>query len=582
MRIIMPVEFSRIVRDVERLIAVEKYSLQGVVDGDKLLVVGFSEGSVNAYLYDGGETVKLNREPINSVLDPHYGVGRVILVRDVSKGAEQHALFKVNTSRPGEEQRLEAVKPMRILSGVDTGEAVVFTGATEDRVALYALDGGGLRELARLPGFGFVSDIRGDLIAGLGFFGGGRVSLFTSNLSSGGLRVFDSGEGSFSSASISPGMKVTAGLETAREARLVTVDPRDGSVEDLELPSKDFSSYRPTAITWLGYLPDGRLAVVARREGRSAVFIDGERVEAPQGNHGRVVLWRGKLVTSHTSLSTPPRIVSLPSGEPLLEGGLPEDLRRSIAGSRLVWVESFDGSRVPTYVLESGRAPTPGPTVVLVAGGPFAEDSDSWDTFAASLAAAGFHVVMPNYRGSTGYGEEWRLKIIGDPCGGELEDVSAAARWARESGLASELYIMGYSYGGYMTLCALTMKPGLFKAGVAGASVVDWEEMYELSDAAFRNFIEQLTGGSREIMRSRSPINHVDRIKEPLALIHPQNDSRTPLKPLLRLMGELLARGKTFEAHIIPDAGHAINTMEDAVKILLPAVFFLATQRERR
>ncbi|BAN90440.1 alpha/beta hydrolase family protein [Aeropyrum camini] len=577
----MTAEFSRMVSDIERLIAVEKYGVQGVVDGDKLLVIGFREGSVNAYVFDGAEAERLNREPINGVLDPGYGVGRVILVRDVSRGAEKHALFKVDPSKPGSEERLGAVEPMRILSGVDTGEAIVFTGATEEKVALYALEGDVLRELASLPGFGFVSDVRGDLIVGLGFFGGGRVSLFTSSLSTGGLRKVESKEGSFTAAAISPGMEIVAGLETAREARIVRVDPGEASIVELELPSTDIAQYKPMAITWLGYLPDGSLAVVARREGRSAVFIDGRRVEAPPGNHGKVVLWRGRLVTSHTSLSTPPRIVTIPSGEAILEGRLPGDLRSSLAASRFVWVVSFDGSRVPTLVLESGRAPKPGPTVVLVHGGPFAEDSDSWDTFATSLAATGFHVVMPNYRGSTGYGDEWRLRIIGDPCGGELEDVAAAARWARESGLARELYIMGYSYGGYMTLCALTMKPGLFKAGVAGASVVDWEEMYELSDAAFRNFIEQLTGGSREIMRSRSPINHVDRIREPLALIHPQNDSRTPLKPLIRLISELQARGKTFEAHIIPDAGHAINTMEDAVKILLPAVFFLYTQREK-
>jgi dipeptidyl aminopeptidase/acylaminoacyl peptidase len=210
-----------------------------------------------------------------------------------------------------------------------------------------------------------------------------------------------------------------------------------------------------------------------------------------------------------------------------------------------------------------------------VHGGPFAEDTDSWSIFASALAVSGFHVIMPNYRGSTGYGEEWRAKIIGDPCGAEMEDIASAARWALDKGLASRVYIMGYSYGGYMTMCSLVKKPGLYKAGVAGASVVDWEMMYELSDAAFKQFIDVIFAGRRDLWRERSPVNFVENLRDPLCIIHPQNDSRTPLKPVLRFMERALELGKSFEAHIAPDIGHAINTVDDVIKILLPAILFL-------
>jgi dipeptidyl aminopeptidase/acylaminoacyl peptidase len=141
--------------------------------------------------------------------------------------------------------------------------------------------------------------------------------------------------------------------------------------------------------------------------------------------------------------------------------------------------------------------------------------------------------------------------------------------------LADRLFIMGYSYGGYMTLWAMASKPDLYECGVAGASVADWEEMYELSDAIFRFFIETLFAGSRELLRERSPISRVDGVKKPICIIHPQNDTRTPLKPVIRFMSLMLEKGKTFEAHIIPDMGHVVNTVDDAMKILLPAILFL-------
>ncbi|MEM1858603.1 MAG: prolyl oligopeptidase family serine peptidase [Desulfurococcaceae archaeon] len=159
--------------------------------------------------------------------------------------------------------------------------------------------------------------------------------------------------------------------------------------------------------------------------------------------------------------------------------------------------------------------------------------------------------------------------------GGDLEDVVAVTKWALETGLASKVLIAGYSYGGYMTLWAMSNEPELYDCGVAGASVVDWEEMYGLSDAVFKAFIDVLFAGKRELLRERSPINKAPNITRPLCIIHPQNDSRTPLKPALRLLSLLLERGKSFEAHIVPDLGHAINTVEDAMKILLPMVSFL-------
>ena len=125
-------------------------------------------------------------------------------------------------------------------------------------------------------------------------------------------------------------------------------------------------------------------------------------------------------------------------------------------------------------------------------------------------------------------------------------------------------------------MCSLTRKPGLYRAGVAGASVVDWEMMYGMSDAALKKFIELISNNKRELWRERSPIAYVDGLSDPLCIIHPQNDTRTPLKPVLKFMELASEKGKGFEAHIAPDMGHAVSKVDDLIKILLPAALFLA------
>ena len=134
---------------------------------------------------------------------------------------------------------------------------------------------------------------------------------------------------------------------------------------------------------------------------------------------------------------------------------------------------------------------------------------------------------------------------------------------------------MGYSYGGYMTLWTMVSRPGVFKCGAAGAAIADWEEMYELSDALFKRFIEILFAGRKELLRERSPITRVESLKDPLCIVQPENDTRTPLKPILNFVRRLHELGKRFELHVVPEMGHVINTVDDAIKVLLPMLLFI-------
>ena len=119
--------------------------------------------------------------------------------------------------------------------------------------------------------------------------------------------------------------------------------------------------------------------------------------------------------------------------------------------------------------------------MMLVHGGPTWLDLDRWHPEVHAYVDAGFAVGLVNYRGSIGYGREWRDALIGDIGGPELEDVNAGLRDLVERGIAdpTRAVIAGYSWGGYVTLLELGKHPELWICGVAGVPVGDYETAYE-------------------------------------------------------------------------------------------------------
>jgi len=574
---------STLVRILEELVETPIYSLVGVVNGGRLLVYSNEGGFASLHLVDpiSGGKVRLTRDPILWVAEPPLGSTRVVWTRDVSRGRELQVLYQSDVVKASEEP-LAPMEPLRIFGVADDGSKVAFTGATVEDVAVYIARKGSIEKVCRLPGFAFVSDVEGDLVVGFGALSGNPFSmeLFILDISTGDLRVYTPKPGSINKNPVIVDRSVVfeSNAFNPKRNELLALDVETLEVRSVTFKYGDYAVYAPVEHP-IFKVQEGVWVVVGKREGRTKLFLDGRLVETPEGFISGVSYYGGRVYLSYSSLRTPPKVleVDVASGgsRVILESRLPDSVAGAFGDVKFSYISSKDGVSVPVYIIESKLAGRPGPTVVYVHGGPWAEVADSWNTIIASLVATGFNVVAPNFRGSTGYGESFRILDIGDPGGGDLEDVATASKWAWESGLADRLFIMGYSYGGYMTLWALANKPELYECGVAGASVADWEEMYAMSDAIFRLFIETLFAGNKELLRERSPISKVDRIEKPVCIIHPQNDTRTPLKPVLKLINAMLDKGKNFEAHIVPDMGHVVNTVEDAMKILLPAILFL-------
>ncbi len=574
-------EFSKLLKTIEEIVRAPLFSVVGYAR-EKLVYVTTQEGSRSLWILNikTGEKIKI-ADDIIGISDIVHDSPYLIYTIDIAKGKEQHKAFIVNIDKM-ERYEVEAITPRRITSIVFDGEKFALSSSTMDKLDMWIIKPDGSAEKVYEANYiFFATSIKGNVIAGQGILKGNPKSqeLFIFDIPSGDFRIYTPREGSTNKSPRVFNDKILFSTTAFGPEKLVLLDIKREEIIEPEFGHDEYKKYEFIEYLNFDWTPDGKIWFIGLRDGRTKVFYDGRLVPTPEGFATNLVLVDDKAYVTWSSLTTPYRIleVNLKTGEikTLLGTELPEEIRKSLGGAKHIRYKSFDGLEIPAFVIENPRIEKPGPVVVYVHGGPWANVSDSWNRMIASIVACGFHVIAPNFRGSTGYGEEFRRMDIGDPGGGDLEDVAHAAKWVKENNIASKIAIMGYSYGGFMTFLATVKKPDLWTAGVAGAGITDWEELYELSDALFKKFVEVLFAGKRELLKERSAITYIKNLKAPLCIIHPQNDSRTPLKPVLKYVSKLLEMGKSFELHVIPDIGHLILRVEDAVKILFPAIVFL-------
>ena len=213
---------------------------------------------------------------------------------------------------------------------------------------------------------------------------------------------------------------------------------------------------------------------------------------------------------------------------------------------------------------DSGRAPV----IVSVYGGPGPQMvADSWtetvDLRAQMLAQQGFVVLKVDNRGSARRGLAFEAPIAGRMGQIEVRDQVEGVRWLETLGFAdtSRVGIYGWSYGGYMTLMALTTAPDVFKAGVAGAPVTFWEGY----DTAYTEKYMGTPQENPQGYRLGSPLSHVDRLRGTLLVIHGMIDENVHFRHTARLMQSLIDAGKPFETLLYPNERHMPRSEHDLV-----------------
>lgn len=195
-----------------------------------------------------------------------------------------------------------------------------------------------------------------------------------------------------------------------------------------------------------------------------------------------------------------------------------------------------DGLEIPAYLtLPPGktRADGPFPVIVMPHGGPEARDNASFDWWPQAYAKAGYAVIQPNFRGSSGYGPEFRDSGFGEFGGKMINDIVDAANWAESEGLAKNgsVCVVGASYGGYAALMSGLNSSGKVSCVVAVSPVTDiFGHManYETNSAGYQYWARYVGGdkfSAPDMRKSVTPAARTSEYSVPVMILHGKSDS---------------------------------------------------------
>jgi len=300
---------------------------------------------------------------------------------------------------------------------------------------------------------------------------------------------------------------------------------------------------------------------------------------------------RSKLLIVTENENTPPTyyIYDVEAGTVASIGTAYEALSTGeLRPRRLTTYTARDGTDIEAYLtLPEGEGSFP--TIILPHGGPKSRDNGGFDYFAHFLASRGYAVLQPNFRGSSGYGQDWEEAGYGGWGRGIMQtDVTDGAQHLIDTGLADpeRICIVGASYGGYSALAGATFTPDLYACSAAIAPVTDIASMMRFSRDRFganhwfvSSWREQFTGDGEnrnsDILRDLSPIQHVEDITIPILLIHGEDDTIVPVDQNRDMHRALRRADSDVEFVEIDDGDHGLTSVDMRTTVLTELEQFL-------
>lgn len=266
----------------------------------------------------------------------------------------------------------------------------------------------------------------------------------------------------------------------------------------------------------------------------------------------------------------------------LTESALGAIPAHSFVEPRLIKYPTFDARKIPAlFYLPKGAARDGSlPVIIDIHGGPEAQARPSFSRLHQYFLNAGYAILRPNVRGSTGYGKTFMSLDDVYLREDSVKDIAYAVAWLQQSGYADpeKIVVMGASYGGYMVLAALTLYPDLFAAGINIVGIANFVTFLERT-APYRRQLRASEYGSlerdREFLSSISPIHKVDQIRAPLFVIHGANDPRVPISEAEQIVTAIKERHGIVEYLRFEDEGHGLAKRENQIKAYTKVVEFL-------
>ncbi|QDP98473.1 S9 family peptidase [Microlunatus elymi] len=260
---------------------------------------------------------------------------------------------------------------------------------------------------------------------------------------------------------------------------------------------------------------------------------------------------------------------------------LPDDLE--LSEPTVHRVPTPDGEEIPCFVYPAAPGGDPrlaGASVLHVHGGPEAEANRIFNPVVQALSAVGITVLVPNVRGSAGYGKRWVSLDDVQKRLDSVADLAALHDWLPSIGLDQRRSALwGGSYGGYMVLAGVTMQPQLWAAGVDIVGISSLVTFLENTSGYRRAYREREYGRldrDRDFLVKASPITYLDQLCAPLFVIHGANDPRVPLSEAEQITAALAERGIRHELRVYSDEGHGLAKRANRKDAYPAAIAFLS------
>jgi dipeptidyl aminopeptidase/acylaminoacyl peptidase len=245
--------------------------------------------------------------------------------------------------------------------------------------------------------------------------------------------------------------------------------------------------------------------------------------------------------------------------------------------------ESFDGTRIPGwFALPRDPQPAGGyPAIMWVHGGPVGQARPNFRPDIQMLLAQGFAVLLPNVRGSSGYGRSYTESDDVERRLDSVTDLAHGRHWLAEHPAidGERIGIMGQSYGGFMVMSAITEHPELWRAAVNYYGIADFVTLLAGTGAWRRNHRASEYGDPEhdaQLFARISPIHRVDRIRAPVLIAHGTRDPRVPIGESEQFVRALQERQKKVAYETFEYAGHGFIRPDDRRRIYRAVAEFFA------
>lgn len=232
---------------------------------------------------------------------------------------------------------------------------------------------------------------------------------------------------------------------------------------------------------------------------------------------------------------------------------------------------SFDGLEVPYFMMKP-NGDGPFPTIFVIHGGPEGQSRSGFSNRLQLLYSMGYMIIIPNIRGSNGYGRKYlalddielRLDSIKD-----INELAQHVIMNNDYVDGNKLIIYGGSYGGFAVLSAMVEYPDTFQIGIDIVGISNFVTFLE-NTADWRRRLREVEYGflerDREFLESISPSNKIENVKSPILIIQGDNDERVPLSESIQMYEKLKEQNIPTQLLRFEDEGHGVIKRKNVIK----------------